>query len=104
LSGLFVLLSAQAVQIPPQLRGSGRGFVGETTRPIPCPESTIAGIAALNIALIHPAPLRLAEALLELGTAGLTALRDELLVRLIEIGIVYDDRAIEAGALIDWSG
>ena len=94
------LLTAQAVQIPLQLRCSPCRMVGETTRACSCPEGAVASSTAFGISLIHPIPLRLPEALLEVGTAGLATLREQVLIGAIEIGIVLHYRTIEAGALI----
>ena len=100
----FRLLSAQAVQIPPQLRGPRFGAGGEAARTRLGPKSALSDISALDIALIHPIPLGLAEALLELGASRLPALRDQLLVHPVEIGVVLYDRAIQTGTLIDRGG
>ena len=94
------LLAAQAAQIPLQLRGSPCRMVGETTRACSCPESTFAAPPAFGISLIHPIALRLPESLLELGSAGLTALCEQVLKSAIEFRIVLYDRTIETGALI----
>ena len=98
------LLSAQAVQIPLQFRGSLCGKVGEAARACFSPKGAFPPSTAFGIALIHPVPLRLAEALLELGPARLAALRDQVLVGPIEIRIVLHDRAIETRALINRGG
>jgi hypothetical protein len=87
-------LSAEAVQVPLQLRGSLCGIIREATRACFCPEGTFPPSAAFCISLIHPVPLGLTEALLQLGASGLAALRQQVLVGPIEIRIGLDDRAI----------
>lgn len=94
------LLAAQAAQIPLQLRGSPCRMVGQTARACSCPESTFTASTAFGISLIHPISLRLPESLLELRSAGLAALREQVLKGAIEFRIVLYDRTIETGALI----
>jgi len=99
-----LLLSAQAVQISSQFRSPRFGAGAKAAGPLFGPESAIAGVSAFDIALIHPVPLRLTEALLELGPSRFPTLCDQLLIGSIEIGIVLNNRAIQTGALIDRRG
>ena len=97
-------LAAQAVQIPAELGGSPVGLLGQTTSARPCPESTFPGSTAGDITLVHPVSLSLTEALLELFSSRLAALRQQILVGPIELRIIPHDRAIETGTLIGSGG
>ncbi len=79
-------------------------MLGEAPRACLGPEGAVSGPTAFNVSLIYPVPLRLSIALLQVGPARLTALRQEVLVHPIEIRIVLHDRAIEAGALVNRRG
>ena len=95
------LLPSQAVQIPPELRGSCFRAIGQAARACFRPKRALPDAPAFCIPLIHPLALCFLEASLELGPSRLAALGDQLLVGLIEIRVVLCDRAVETGALID---
>jgi len=79
-------------------------MIGEAARACLGPEGPASDATAFGISLIHPVPLRLTEALLQFVSTRLAALHQEVLVHPIEIGIVLNNRAIEAGALINSRG
>src|ERR1700682_1423567 len=72
-------LSAEAVQVPLQLRGSLCGIIREAARACFCPEGTFSLSTAVSVSLIHPVPLGVTEALLQLGPTRLAALRQQVL-------------------------
>ena len=79
-------------------------MIGEAPRACLGPEGAISAATAFRISLIHPVPLRLLVALLQLGPARFAALRQQILVHPIEIRIVLHNRAIQAGALVNRRG
>ncbi len=79
-------------------------MIGEAARACSGPEGPASDATAFKVSLIYPVPLRLSVALLQVGPARLKALRQEVLVHAIEIRIVLDNRAIEAGALVNRRG
>jgi len=86
------LLPPKTIQTPLQLGGPLRRRIGETPRPSPSPQATvITSRATIGIALIDPLALRLSEPLFEVPAPGFVRLRDQLLIRAVEIGVVGND-------------
>ena len=79
-------------------------MIGEAPRACLGPEDAIPAATAFRLSLIYPVPLRLPEALFQLGPARFAALGQQFLVHPIEIRIVLHNRAIEAGALVNRRG
>jgi hypothetical protein len=101
------LLASQATQSPLQLGGPSGGVVCEATRPRARPQSSVLTacfLYALTVARVYPFPLRLPESFLELRASRLLGLRQQILICPVQISIVQNDRAIQAGALVDWRG
>ena len=96
-------MPSQLVQTSLQLRHSAVRKVSETTahalRPEPAFRDTRL-LPAFCVASIDPVPLRLPEALFELGPAGGPCLRNEIAIHTIELGVIAGDCAVETGALI----
>jgi hypothetical protein len=59
---------------------------------------------ALAVARVDPVPLRLPDPVLEVRPSRFLTLRQQILIGPVQISVILHDRAIQARALIDWSG
>ena len=97
------LLASQTIEVPLQLGGPLGGIVCEAACTGPGPERATLSVRLLGafaVAGIDPVTLRLPESFREIISAGFLSLRQQILVHVVEIRIILDNRAIEAAALI----